>query len=128
MNNKPFEGTFPLWFVVAGEMVDVDGVNGRRRIRRTEPRACSFGVVGGQLSVLVFTDEELANRHARQVPGAVPFGVFSFRELADLLRPLHPTYFNSVVIDPQDKQCSRTKAQKTIPEFIACFQGPLRKP
>lgn len=125
-NSKPFHGAFPLWFIVAGDMVDVDGISGRRLIRQTEPRALSFAVVGGQLSILVFTDETLAIHHARHVAGAVPCGVLSFHELVGLLRPMYPTYFNSVVVDPQDKQCSRTRMQKTIPEFISCFKGPIR--
>ena len=127
-NSMPFGGTFPLWFVVAGDIIDIDVANGRRRIRSVEPRAFSFSVVGGQLSVLVFTDEQLARRHARHVPGAVPWNVASFRELTDILRPLHPKYFASDVIDPQDKQCTRMSAQKTIPEFISSFQAHVRTP
>ncbi len=122
-----FEGELPLWFVVAEGFTEPDSA-GRRRLTRLEPAAFCGGNVGGARCVLLFTDEDLAQRHAAQITTgpAVPVGMFSLAELSSVLTSFYPNDFDSVIVDPGSAEWQVTRTRKPVPEFIASFRTQKR--
>lgn len=116
-----FEGQLPVWFVVAKGVTEFDPGIGRLRLASAEPWAFCGGMVGESRCLAVFSDEDLAERHASRYDTAAVC-ISDLAELKGLLRSFYPNGFDSVIIDPGDSEWTRTK--KPIPEFIASFRMP----
>ena len=80
-------------------------------------------MVDGKRCVLIFTDEDLAERHARQQPGCVALGCNNAPALIELLEGYYPNHFHSVILDI-DNAKPLTNKRKPIPEFVAALRKP----
>jgi hypothetical protein len=80
-------------------------------------------MVDGKPCILIFTDEDLAELHARQQPGCVPLGCNNAPALIELLESYYPHDFDSVILDI-DAGNPLTSKRKPIPEFVAAIKKP----
>lgn len=112
----------PLWFVVAEPATRLAPEGHRDLVDRQAGVFCG-GMVDGKRCVLIFTDEDLAERHARQQPGCVPLGCNNAPAFIELLEGYYPNDFHSVILDI-DAGKPLTNKRKPIPEFVAALKKP----
>ena len=116
--------TFPLWFVVMERFTELDVATNRQRLKERQPECFCWGVVESKRCILAFSDDDLADRFAKQAPGLVPVAFSNPQEVIEMLEAFYPKDYHSVLLDMRgDQKCSKLRIP--IPKFIESLRKPL---
>ena len=110
----------PLWFVVDERATEL-APEGHRDLIKWDARAFCGGTVDGSKCIMLFTDNDLAERHAQRFPDCVPLGCNKLSALIELLEKFRND-FHSVIIDIGPEPL--TNKRIPIPKFLAEIRKP----
>jgi hypothetical protein len=124
----------PIWFVVIEEATAI-GSNGKRELDLPDDIDPAEAFCGGIEEVVVFTDKDMVERHAKAMSPSdcpwVPFEVGNMQSAIDVLNGFYRQRFTKVIIDPMARDypgtgpAAWTNRTVSIPEFIASLRSPL---
>jgi hypothetical protein len=121
-----FEFSLPVWFVLAEDFTELDQEHDCKTIETVESKAFMGGFWGSSRCVLVFTDNDLAQRAVSEHPGAniTPAAVYDKDTLAAVLMELlHQGWFQGVLVETT-KTGTRSNRQWTLQGFIDIVLTP----
>lgn len=121
VDHYSFLGQFPVWFVTAEHATRLDPSTNARIL--WDKRWGAFtGVVtpAGKVGICMLSDDDLAERNARQFPGTIPVAIDNVEEAVDLLQGFWAGGIKYIALDPPEKiqQCNRVIPIKDVIESL----------